>query len=250
MPDQSRLRPLLDALRPIARLSTDRRVLALLVMIAVFVGGRAWLAENPGSNPWTPLDLRDAPGWATQSKILALRDDPAQCRAVLERSEVAFTALDPIGEAPCRRENRTRLDGFPYAGARPDTTCAMAAALEIWRQDGVQPAARELFGQEVAQIEHFGTFSCRRLYGRDNGPWSEHATANAIDIAAFILEDGTRITLVDDWDAGDARSQFLRRARDSACGTFGTVLSPDYNAAHRDHFHLDQAPRSFGGVCR
>ena len=237
-------------LRPLARLSADRFVLTIFVLIAVLVGGRAWLAENPGSNPWAPLDLRDEPGWATPAKIAALRDDPAQCRAVLERSEVAFTPLDPVGEAPCPRENRTRLDGFPYAGARPDTTCAMAAALEIWRRDSVQPAAQEIFGQDVARIEHFGSFSCRRLYGRDEGPWSEHATANAIDIAGFVLEDGTRIAIVNAWDGEDAEARFLRQVRDGACAAFGTVLSPNYNEAHRDHFHLDQEGRGFGGVCR
>ena len=28
------------------------------------------------------------------------------------------------------------------------------------------------------------------------------------------------------------------------------VLSPDYNAAHADHLHLDQAARGLGGACR
>ncbi len=252
--DFGRLRRLARVLRPLASLSRDRRVIALLMLFAVLVAARAWLAEHPGSNPWAPLDLRDEPGWATRSKIAALRDDPAQCRAVLKRSEVAFVSLDPAGEAPCLRESRTLLSDFPYAGDRPDTTCAMAAALEIWRRDSVQPAAQEIFGQEVARIEHFGSFSCRRLYGRDEGPWSEHATGNAIDIAGFVLADGTRISLVNDWqgeggDRDDA-ARFLRRVRDGACGVFGTVLSPEYNAAHRDHFHLDQEPRGMGGVCR
>lgn len=245
-----RLRGVARVLRPLASLSADRLVLTILVVLAVFVGGRAWLAENPGSNPWAPLDLNDEPGWATRSKVLALRDDPAQCRAVLERSEVAFTRLEPLGEAPCRRDNRTMLDGFPYAGDRPDTTCAVAVALEIWRRDSVQPLAQDIFGQNVARIEHYGSFSCRRVNGSETGPWSEHATGNAIDIAGFVLEDGTRIAIVNDWDGEDEKAQYLRGVRDGACGTFGTVLSPEYNAAHRDHFHLDQESRGFGGVCR
>ena len=246
----ARLKGVVRILRPIASLSTDRRLLTLLLLIALFVGGRAWLAENPGSNPWAPLDLNDEPGWATKSKVMALRDDPAQCLAVLERSEVEFVPLEPLGEPPCRRENRTQLSGFPYAGERPDTTCAMAAALEIWCRDSVQPVAQEIFGQQVDRIEHFGSFSCRRVNGAETGRWSEHATGNAIDIAGFVLEDGTRIVLVNHWDTGDDRAEFLRRVRDGACTAFGTVLSPDYNAAHRDHFHLDQESRGFGGVCR
>ncbi len=249
-----RLRPLVRILRPLASLSRDRRVLSFLMLLAALVGARAWLAENPQHNPWAPLDLRDPAGWATQSKITALRDNPAQCRAVLKRSDVTFTSLDPAGEAPCLRQDRTLLDGFPYAGDRPDTTCAMAAALEIWRRDSVQPRAQEIFGQDVARIEHFGSFSCRRINGSADGPWSEHATANAIDIAAFVLEDGTRIAVVNHWDRpdeeGDEKARYLQAVRDGACGVFGTVLSPDYNEAHRDHFHLDQEARGFGSVCR
>ena len=238
----------------VARASADFRadkwVLAALALLAAFVGARAWLAEHPQHDPWAPLDLREEPGWATRTKIAALREDPAQCRAVLERSEVAFTTLDPVGEDACRRENRILLSDFPYAGDRPDTSCAVAAALDVWRRDSVQPLAQEIFGQEVARIEHFGSFSCRRMYGRDEGPWSEHATANAIDIAGFVLVDGTRIAVVNDWQGEGEKARFLREVRDGACRAFGTVLSPDYNEAHRDHFHLDQEARGLGGVCR
>src|SRR5690606_2569890 len=109
---------------------------------------------------------------------------------------------------------------------------------------------RELLGSPVARLEHFGTYSCRRLYGRGEGPWSEHATGNAIDIGGFVLEDGRRLTLLGDWKGEDEEAAFLRRVRDEACAVFGTVLSPDYNAAHADHLHLDQEARGFGGVCR
>ena len=119
----------------------------------------------------------------------------------------------------------------------------------------VQPAAQKHFGEPVARIENFGSYNCRRMYGRDTGAFSEHATANALDIAAFVLRDGRRVSVVGDWTAGQgrddaAKAAFLREVRDGACGVFSTVLSPDYNAAHRDHFHFDQATRGFGGACR
>ncbi|ABC63171.1 extensin-like domain-containing protein [Erythrobacter litoralis] len=236
--------------RRIGKLRWDRRFISLLILAAVALATWSWLRDNPGSNPWAPLDLRDEPGWATERKIRALRDDPAQCRAVLERSEVAFTALPSAGEGPCRRQNPTRLQGYPLSPDTPPTSCAVAAAMEIWLEQGVQPAAREIYGQGIARIEHLGAYSCRRLYGADTGPWSEHATANAIDISAFVLEDGSRISLLGNWNDEDDDARFLRKARDAACEVFGTVLSPDYNAAHRDHFHFDQQARGFGGVCR
>lgn len=233
--------------------SLDKPAFALLMIGAVVLTARAWLHDHPQHDPWAPLDLRDPPGWATQQKIADLRDDPTQCRAVLERSEVAFNALEPAGEGACRREDRTVLPGLPLAPTRPQITCAVGAALELWLTREVQPAAEELLGSPVARIEHFGAYSCRRLYGRETGRWSEHATGNALDVAAFVLEDGRRISVLSDWGGEDADGEeavFLHRVRDGACGIFGTVLSPDYNAAHRDHLHFDQAARGWGGVCR
>ena len=80
--------------------------------------------------------------------------------------------------------------------------------------------------------------------------WSEHAAGNAIDIAAFVTEDGRRISVLGDWQDAAADGRFLRRVRDDACSAFGTVLSPDYNEAHRDHLHLDQQSRGLRAVCR
>ncbi|MGB3738299.1 MAG: extensin family protein, partial [Pontixanthobacter sp.] len=99
------------------------------------------------------------------------------------------------------------------------------------------------------EIVHYGAYSCRRLYGRTEGRWSEHATGNAIDIAGFVLDDGTRVMVLDDWSGSSDRALFLKDVRDDACDVFGTVLSPDFNAAHRDHFHFDQAGQDWG-VCR
>ena len=231
-------------------LRQDGFVIALFVAGALFLAARGWLEEHPQHNPWAPLDLRDPPGWATQRKLAALRRDPAECRAVLERSEIAFTALPAAGGGACRREDRTVLRETALAPGAPSATCAVDAAVVLWLNQGVQPAAEALFGSSVARVEHFGAYSCRRLYGRDEGPWSEHATGNAIDIAAFVLADGRRISVARDWTGDEAQAAFLRRARDEACEVFGTVLSPDYNAAHADHLHFDQAARGFGGVCR
>lgn len=236
--------------RPAASFPFDGFVMTLFVLGALFLAARGWLAENPQHDPWAPLDLNDPPGWATARKVAALREDPEECRAVLERSGVAFEALPPAGEAECRREDRTVLADSVLRPAAPATTCAVSAAVVLWLRQGVQPAAEELLGSEVAAIEHFGAYSCRRLYGRGSGRWSEHATGNAIDIAAFVLEDGRRIAVLGDWAGDDEEARFLRRVRDEACSVFGTVLSPDYNAAHADHLHFDQAARGFGSYCR
>ena len=68
----------------------------------------------------------------------------------------------------------------------------------------------------------------------------------------FELADGRRISVLRDWQGRPQDAAFLRAARDAACRVFSTVLSPDYNAAHRDHLHLDTANRGPGGwrACR
>ncbi|MFA9200489.1 MAG: extensin family protein [Cypionkella sp.] len=228
----------------------DHAAFAILLAGALVLAGKGWLDAHPQHDPWAPLDLRDPPGWATERKLRALRGDAATCRDVLARSEVAFTALPPAGEGDCARADRTVLADVPLAPARPATTCPVAVGLELWLRQTVQPAARALLGSPLARIEHFGAYSCRRMYGRSEGSWSEHATGNAIDVAAFVLADGTQVSVLEDWRGEGARAIFLRRVRDGGCDAFGTVLSPDYNAAHRDHLHLDQQARGFGGVCR
>jgi len=234
--------------RQLDRFDNDRVAIGLLLLMAVLLAGRAWLADHPQHDPWAPLDLNDPPGWATQRKLTALRSDPEECRAVLERSDVAFAALEPSGEGTCRRADRTQLRAVPFSPARPVTTCPVAAGLQVWLTQSVQPAAEELLGSPVARVEHLGTYSCRRIGG--GGNWSEHATGNAIDIAAFVTEDGQRIRVLGGWEGEGTGADFLHRVRDGACDVFGTVLSPDYNAAHADHLHLDQAARGLGGFCR
>lgn len=225
-----------------------RALLALIPLVAAIAGWQ-WLQDHPQHNPWTPLDLNDPPGWATRAKLAKLRSDVAECRAVLARSGIPFTALPPAGEGDCARPDRTQLADYPLAPDSPPVTCPVAVALEIWRRESLAPAARDILGSGVARIEHLGAFSCRRMYGASDAPWSEHATANAIDIAGFVLEDGRRISVLRDWDGSGDKATFLRAVRDGACTSFATVLSPDYNAAHADHLHLDQDAR-WSGVCR
>jgi len=91
----------------------------------------------------------------------------------------------------------------------------------------------------VVQVDHLGSFACRNVYNRKAGRLSQHASANALDIAGFRLRDGQRIVLARDWQGTGDKAMFLREVRQAACEHFSTVLGPEYNAAHRDHFHVD-----------
>jgi hypothetical protein len=127
-----------------------------------------------------------------------------------------------------------------------DMTCQTALALSIWRRQSVEPAAREILGSDVVQIDHFGAYACRNVNnGVGSNRISAHAQAAALDFAGVRLRDGRRITVADDWSGDTAEARFLRRIRDDACRVFGTTLSPDYNAVHRDHLHLEATDTRF-----
>jgi hypothetical protein len=227
------------------------RHMAALVLLAVaaFMGWR-WLGAHPQHNPLAPLDLAHPIGWATADKLTALVDTPGQCRAILDQGGADHGVLPPVGEGVCRVDDRTRLNAraLPLRPNQPVSTCAAAAGMVLWHREVVQPAAMRHLGQRVAALEHMGTTNCRRIAGRST--MSEHATGNAFDISAFRLASGRRITLIGGWEGKADEQAFLRAVRDGACDIFGTTLSPDFNAAHRDHFHFDMAQRNFGAVCR
>ena len=239
-----------------------RRTLGWIVALAVITGLGLilWstLRGRPQDLPWTPLDLGQPIGLMTGRKLNALTQSYPACRAALERAGVRYTALPPrSGEGQCGYSDGVRFTSggarrIDFAPAGLGVACPVAAALTIWEWDVVQPAAERHFGTKVTSIDHFGSYSCRRIYGRDAGTWSEHSTADAVDIAGFRLGDGTRITVARDWQGDTAKAAFLRDVRDGACQLFATTLSPDYNAAHADHFHLDQADRGAMGwrACR
>ena len=126
--------------------------------------------------------------------------------------------------------------------------CALALPFARWVRTDVPAEARRWLGGEVVRIESFGSFACRPVNNQAGNRLSEHGRANAIDIAAFRLRDGRRITVKDGWNAEDADIRgFLRALHKAACGRFGVVLGPDANALHHDHFHFDMGG---GPYCR
>jgi hypothetical protein len=121
-------------------------------------------------------------------------------------------------------------------------TCEAAAALALWVEYEVQPVALATFGARVVGLEDMGTYACRNIIG--NNTWtkmrSQHALANAVDIGGFKLDNGETISVAHDWKGHDRKARFLRAVHGRACRYFRVALSPDYNKAHWNHFHLDR----------
>ena len=121
-------------------------------------------------------------------------------------------------------------------------TCPMALSYAMWERHVVEPAARDLLKARVVRVDHLGTYACRTIYGRPGERPSQHARANALDVAGVRLSDGRRLSILRVFRDPGPEGRFLRAIRDGGCRMFGAVLSPDYNAAHADHLHLDHSP--------
>jgi hypothetical protein len=191
----------------------------------------------------------------TNDGVVAPPDPVADCAALLARSRVEATSSElPVhreksGRITCGAEQVVVYRAGPEAirfNIAPVVTCGMALAIARM-ETVVQGEAMARFGKRVGRIDHGGTYSCRRIT-RFHHMVSEHSYANAIDIRAFTLEDGRRIEVFRHFgsvetDSTASESRFLRavarRLYDE--DVFSVVLTPFFDAGHRDHFHLDLA---------
>ena len=212
------------------------------ILILLGLAASVWIASTylPAQhNPLRPLNLNDPIGLATYHKFTNLKYDPVTCRARLDAASVAYIPLqDEVTGAACGFKDAVSIRRLqtPLNDQLP-MTCHMAAALYTWEHNAARPLAAKLLGSPLARIETFGTYSCRNISG--SGQRSEHATANAIDIAGFRLADGRLISVLNDWGADTPEGAYLRQVHRQACRLFSVTLGPDYNAAHADHFHFD-----------
>jgi hypothetical protein len=135
---------------------------------------------------------------------------------------------------------------FGPVAVKPAATlaCPLVSVLDRWLSDSVQPAAQRWFGARVVEIKQISAYSCRGMNGNAYAHISEHAFGNALDIAAFTLSDGRRITVKDGWKGMPEEQGFLRDVQAAACQQFTTVLAPGSNAYHYDHIHVDLMRRA------
>ena len=178
--------------------------------------------------------------------------ETAMCLSDLSAASVRFRALpDRVTGPGCGQFGTVQLTdiGVPVTGLGA-MQCGVARAFATWVREDVAPAAQRTLGSRLLRVETFGTYACRNVVGSAANAErrSGHALANAVDVGAFRLADGRRVSVLADWNGQDEPTRdFLRAVRRAACRRFGTVLSPDYNAAHADHLHLE-ADRA--GFCR
>ena len=228
------------------------------IVTALFAGlisGLIWIVDRyvaPQHLFWKPLETSRPLGFATKHQLIALNLKSSKTCMKLARDAKGFKTVvaDPkrpksgAGENVCGWDVARLVYGtetIVFAPGESHMQCPLSVGVYLWQRE-VDALAQKHFDQPLAKIHHYGTYSCRRQRGNNSGDWSEHAFANAWDVAAFELQDGTLIKILDDWDGTRKNRKFLRATRSAACDIFRVTLSPDYNAAHADHFHLDMGP--------
>jgi len=182
-----------------------------------------------------------------------------ECHEFLDATGTTWSAagetpgiVDPVRVEPS-------IAGVSYRYIEPDTQrssilmdCALARAL-------VQ-AGPLLVERGVTEVFDLGIYNYRCIGGGEppdcpNG-LSEHASGTAIDMAAFSLAGGASYTVADDWVVDPDGEATCAAATESeadaflhdlvcemaAAGIWNIALTPNYNAAHRAHFHLGLTP--------
>ena len=207
---------------------------------------------SPGRSSAGPLD--------PNSPAYDLSPEPYDRRRVIDEERRPSGRYDPPStpRVPAR-ESQSEIPlgpwrGPPVTGAitpvavSPAATlaCPIVSALDQWIAGSVQPAAMQWFGQPVVEIRQISAYSCRGMNGNPRARISEHAFGNALDIAAFTLADGRKITVKNGWRGAPEEQGFLRDVQGAACEQFNTVLAPGSNVYHYDHIHVDLMRRNGG----
>ncbi|KYQ95323.1 extensin [Serratia plymuthica] len=231
-----------------------RRTLVLLSVLLALALLLPWASRYlpPGYHPFSPLTLDDPPTLVTRLKLRLLANDPVACMAILTQARdagrIAFSLPgDSQGKCPLVAPVRVQNFGEVRLSSSFLASCPLALSSAMFVGQIAAPQAQRQFGVRLARIDHLGSYACRNIYHRPVGRISEHATAEAWDIAGFRLANGQRLTILRDWPEQSPAGSYLKALFEEGCGFFGSALGPEYNAAHANHFHFGMQGY---GLCR
>jgi hypothetical protein len=202
---------------------------------------------RPGLPQAAPVPLPSPAGeWRSQD-IAAGRD---ACRQQLKGLDMVWSEAPAMGHpGGCGAAAPILVSQVAGLAIEPPalTSCAMAAGLHQWVSQTVRGAAQGQLGQRVTGLRNATAYACRGRNGARLGKLSEHAYANALDISAFRLADGSAVTVKEDWGLGlSHKAAFLKTVHGGLCRVFTTVLGPGSDGYHEDHFHTDMKARRGG----
>lgn len=186
-------------------------------------------------------------------------EEKAMAKRRMQRRGAVCGDLDiqgtQIGRVPgrisgCGIKDAVRVRAVAGVALTQEATidCPTAKALKRWVDRGVKPAVGS-YGGGLAKIKVVAHYACRTRNNQPGAKISEHGRGRAVDVAGFVLRDGSTISVLGDWGSG-REGKILRKAHSQACGPFGTVLGPNSDRYHQDHIHVDTARYRSGSYCR
>ena len=195
-------------------------------------------------------EYEQRPSWRADAEAQCLRNNEVTLSSYFEPAQ-------PIGRGQLCGISRP-LEVSAFAGGAvelgPTATlnCPITAAVDAWIKDAVLPASYAYFGEPVVKVTNAADYACRTRNHKKGAKMSEHSFGNALDISAFELESGRRVTISKGWRGKADERGFLRDVLSQACGPFTTVLGPGSDGYHEAHFHMDLARHSSSGYvyCR
>lgn len=200
-----------------------KTLLTVFIIAAVATVGYRWLPSY--YNPFTPLHLDDPPGRITQYKLRNLT--PQACTSLLSQAnQRALIRTQPVadsgGECPLRNIVRVRNFGPVSLNSSFLASCPLALSSALFISQQARPLTRSYTGSELTRIEHLGSFACRNIYHRPDARRSEHATAEALDITAFGLANGEKVTVQNGWKATKTQP-WLKGMLAASCSYYSTA---------------------------
>lgn len=223
----------------------QRSILSSAVLLSVFPIQPIAAEENipiPTPNSRKEIKSNDT----TLAPVPKPRTYQSACPAVLLGKVIAKT-LPEISDNQCGERSPLEVQSIAGISFASDVilNCRMATSLVEWVEK-TKVSAKTILKDELISISNSTSYDCRKRRGSKQNKISEHAFANAFDVSGFKFKSKESVSVLNDWQSEEdeavsisAKAEFLTSVRDAACTHFTTVLSPETNAAHEDHFHFD-----------
>ncbi len=225
--------------------------------------GRATVSVDtagPATLTATYFDADDNAIAEASVEIEVTEPAPATCKDWLDLYRITYSVgpaspgvVDPVTVT-------MPINGMPYRSGGTARTKMFGDCTII---KSLAQAAPMLRAKQIIEVTDLGVYNYRCIGNTGTPPncpngISQHAYGNAIDLASFKDTAGMTYVVNTDFVIDPApektctaatvagKDQFLHEL---ICGLkaaklFNIVLTPNYNAAHRDHFHVDMTPGS------
>jgi hypothetical protein len=200
----------------------------------------------------SPAFLRAEPPPAPQATGAGKANGPAtsadplrQCLSDLKAADVQFLDLGLVAREGCTVQAAVELDAVasPFGRVsltgKPVMSCLFARRFTAWVRDVAAPLTLAFMSSKLSVIDTEGAFVCRTRNHRPGEKVSEHAKGDAVDIAAFHLENGQKVAFNIAAASVKTSGVLAQALRTTACGYFTTVLGPGSDGDHSEHLHFD-----------